>query len=501
MKKGALSKISVLLLVCLLLTACGGVQSKPDDGSKPGESNSPADTDKPKEPVTITMMDWSDSDITARQAYNEKYMSEHPNVTIEYSYLTIDQYKNTILTAVMSGAAPDVFPVPTGMKLSTVVADGWYLPLTKYVSEELKQNLADNVLVEGVNMIDGEIYTISEKQSAMTSGLFYNKKLVAEAGLDPEAPPKTFNALREYAKKITQAGKGEYYGIIEGGKQVNRLESLALDMSAMAGSGLRPLEYINYKTGAPDFNQQALYDVLATIQGMVADGSFHPSTMSISAPEARELFGQGKAAMINQGYWCIGTWRQNNPELDFGIWPIPAGNDGVRTGGILLGVLLPWCGINADSKQPDEAAEYFLGLYDEFYQSSIVKLGNSSLVKGINEKYIDDPVAKEYFKISDEICVISPDKALKNPETVRIDEVLVPVTPTPGQIIQGVMAGSIADYKKALSTYSGNMEKALEAAIAEAKSNGANVSWDDFKFPNFDLRESYTGEDYAALKK
>jgi multiple sugar transport system substrate-binding protein len=502
MKRSSLLKILTALLALALLVACGSTQSKPNETTKEKQTygeNSTGDT-APKEQITITMIDWSDSDITARTAYNEKYMSEHPNIKIEYSYLTIDQYKNTILTAVMAGEAPDIFPVPVGMKLSTVVAEGWYLPITKYLSDEFKEKLADNVLVEGVNMINGEVYTLSEKQSVMTSGLYYNKKLVTEAGIDPNSPPKTLDELREYAKKITQAGKGKYYGIIDGGKQVNRLESLVIDMSAMAGSGLRPLDYINYKTGTPDFNQQALYDVLETIKNMVADGSFHPSTMSISAPEARALFGQGEAGMICQGYWCVGTWRIENPDLDFGVWPLPAGKDGVRSGGILLGALSPWCGINAKSEHPDEAVDYFLGLYDEFYQSRLVMLGNSSIVKGINEKYIDDPVTKDYFRISDEITVIAPDKTLRNPETVKIDELLVPVTPNPGQIIQGVMAASVTDYKKAFADYSENMQKALDTAISEAKKSGANVSWDDFKFPNFNLTKSYTDEDYAELK-
>ena len=49
------------------------------------------------------------------------------------------------------------------------------------------------------------------------------------------------------------------------------------------------------------YDSKEMNDALGFIKGLVDDGSIHPDTINISAPEARELFAQGQAAFLCQG--------------------------------------------------------------------------------------------------------------------------------------------------------------------------------------------------------
>ncbi|HEV8191055.1 MAG TPA: extracellular solute-binding protein, partial [Ktedonobacterales bacterium] len=51
---------------------------------------------------------------------------------------------------------------------------------------------------------DGNVYGLP--YSGYELGIMYSKKLVTKAGIDPNTPPKTWDDLREYAKRIAATG-------------------------------------------------------------------------------------------------------------------------------------------------------------------------------------------------------------------------------------------------------------------------------------------------------
>ena len=58
--------------------------------------------------------------------------------------------------------------------------------------------------------LDGNVYALPYNRS--TQGMFYNKELFAEAGLDPEAAPATWDEVIEDGKAIEALGE-DYHGI------------------------------------------------------------------------------------------------------------------------------------------------------------------------------------------------------------------------------------------------------------------------------------------------
>ncbi|CQR47232.1 Cyclodextrin-binding protein precursor [Paraliobacillus sp. PM-2] len=472
----------VLIFVLLVITACGGDKDETDSDGK----------------VTLKISDWSDSVKDIREEFHKKFMEKHPNIEIEYTQLTADQFKNTILTSIQSGEAPDLFPVPNGMELSTVVEDGWYQSIDPYIGDDFKDLFVDGALRK--TTIDGKLYAVPEAKEMPDGLVFYNKELFEKVGLDPENPPKTYAEFREAAKKITEEGNGDFYGMIEGGKQTIRWQQIVRNWASLAGSGINKTSPINMATGEPGYDAEPVTGVYNLIDSLVDDGSFHPKTMSISAPEARDLFAQGQAGFLVQGAWSIGVWKNENPDLDFGVMSPPLPESG-RKGSLPIKNPKPWLGIYSNSEHPEEAALYLEELYGgDYFQKARAKKGDSfSVVKGIDEEYIEIQELLDFKAIVDEYGALVPDPIVRNPDTSAVFAEYNDVFPNFGDIMGSLVSGSIEDAEKSLEDYSNKIDDALSEAIKKAQDKGNDVSKSDFEFTNWNLMEDYTIEEYDKL--
>jgi len=497
MKK--LKEILIMGLVLVLsLSACGKVDKKSVSGNgNQSEVEKDKESDEKeitKEEIVLRIVDWSDSSKASRDKFHEKFMEENPNVKIQYTLLTIDQFQNTIMTQIKSGDAPDLFPIPSGMRLSQAVAENWHIPLDDYLTEEFISTISPEVISEGHTKLDGKLYSLPENIGLPHGYIFYNKDLLSEVGLDPENPPKTWSEFRETAKNITEKGNGQFYGIIEGGKQLNRLDTLVRAFANVAGAqvdGLTDAILVDGKTG---YNSPEMLASVGLLADLVSDGSFHPDTMSISAPEARAIFGLGQAAFLTQGLWCISTWREDNPDLNFGVMSVPIPDDGAK-GAMPAGGIGPWLGISSDSKHPEMAAKYLMELYGEDYQGANVSDGTFvSIVPEINEKYMADEVMLQYYELNKE-TKLTPDIIMRDPKAIDFYTEVRDVEPSFGAIIQGVLAGSLDDYKTNLDQLNNGLVKEWERAAGVV---GMDMSV--LEFPNWDPTKPYTSDMYKELK-
>jgi sn-glycerol 3-phosphate transport system substrate-binding protein len=95
-----------------------------------------------------------------------------------------------------------VFEVGT----QTMLLSGAVLPVHDLMQQnEIKINWNDFIKpVAGYYMKDGKLYSMPYNSS--TPIFYYNKDAFRKAGLDPEKPPKTWQDLEAYAKKILASG-------------------------------------------------------------------------------------------------------------------------------------------------------------------------------------------------------------------------------------------------------------------------------------------------------
>lgn len=485
-------------LLALAVSACSA--QSPGTEQENGAPVNSAASQGSSEQIVLRVMDWSDSSKAIREQFHKQFEEKYPTIKIEYTQLTIDQFNNTVLTAIQAGEAPDLFPVPSTMKLSTAIAQGWFQPLDPYIDEAFKNAFVDGTFTEGTTVQDGNIYSIPEGQSLPTTLVFYNKKLFAEAGLDPENPPVTYTEFRDAAKRITEVGKGKYYGIIEGGKQAGRWTSAILDWSSLAGSGLTANSPVSLVTHETSYDSEPVAELFRLFQGIAEDGSYHPQTASITAPEARAFFAQGQAGFIAQGPWNVGVWNSSAPDLDYGVMAPPQPDSG-RSGSLPLYGAQPWIGLSAQSEHPDEAALYLKELYTGgFYQEQYVENGiGFSVVKDVNESHLTIPQLKQYYDIAKEYGRTVPNPIIRNAETAEVFTAFKDAHPNAGELLAAIVSGALKEPGDSLSKLSAQLSQAWGAAIETAKVKGAKVSSEDFIFANWNPLEDYTAKDYQAL--
>jgi multiple sugar transport system substrate-binding protein len=108
--------------------------------------------------------------------------------------------------------------------------------ITSYVKNmkgysDIQQSLRD------VYTVDGKVYGVPRTNYSM--GLLYNKKLFAQAGLDPTKPPATWEEVRAAAKKIAGLGKG-YVGYADYSAQNQGGWHFTAEMFSQGGDVVTP---------------------------------------------------------------------------------------------------------------------------------------------------------------------------------------------------------------------------------------------------------------------
>jgi len=174
----------------LTLTACGGS----DDNS--GASTNPDDG------TQLTMWVRSATDQFS-QRLADAYNQSHKN-KVALTIIPNDNYLTKVGAAAGSRSLPDILAsdvvyTPNYTKqglFQDITADVKGLP---YSSSIAKSHL-------DVASYQDKTYAVPHKLDS--SVLFYNKNLFKQAGLDPEKPPKNFDEILDYARKITALGNG-----------------------------------------------------------------------------------------------------------------------------------------------------------------------------------------------------------------------------------------------------------------------------------------------------
>ncbi|QIG39343.1 extracellular solute-binding protein [Microbacterium sp. 4R-513] len=149
------------------------------------------------------------ADAAAYEAFAaQERQFEKANPDIDIIGVEYEWEGPTFAVQLAGGSLPDVFTVPfTDSK--TLMENGQLMDVTDEVKDLGYEDSFNPIILDGVKDSDGRIYGFPRQAYAM--GLHYNRDLFEQAGLDPDQPPTTWDEVREYAKKISEAtGKAGY---------------------------------------------------------------------------------------------------------------------------------------------------------------------------------------------------------------------------------------------------------------------------------------------------
>lgn len=480
-------------------------------GATPGVITIPdPEAELPTDEVTFRWIDSGDLKAYFYREYFAAYQQAHPNITIQYDALPWAEITQLVPLGVRNGDAHDVFAMPPEIPAAQAVQEGWVAPLDDIIPNfaEWKAGFPLGAFQDGVHVFDGKTYTFPVTSNKRYSTLtFFNPALMESAGYNPAEDPLNWDEFRDAAKKITDAGQGQSYGLILGGKEAGPFADFVGNLARMAG---RPASstHIDWLTGEYVYGSDEYVAAVELLLALNADGSIFPGALSLGAYDARARFPTGVAGMILSGPWDIVNYQRDNPEFAFGLGssPIAEGSD-VGTGILTYeesGANLNW--VFAQSPNKAIAGDMFSYIGSVDGQVAIMAATNGNLrslfpeaARIAQETLTFDPMAATALALFEEQIRLGPMVFVRNPETAAVNNELRALTPSFGEVVQGIFSGQLSDPKAAMQDLQDRANAELDRAIKAAQDKGAQVSRDDWVFANWDPTQDYTEEMYEAL--
>ncbi|HZQ09835.1 MAG TPA: sugar ABC transporter substrate-binding protein [Anaerolineae bacterium] len=257
------------------------------------------------------------------------YEKLHPDVEIKLEGIAYENLETQLIVEATGGTAPDIGQVDSLMDLRFAKL-GMTTPLENLMSAQFKSDL-DPSLLEN-SSYNGHVYAIP--QSGVPHILWMNLDLAKKAGLDPNAPIKTWADFENAARAIAKLGKddkgNQIYGFCTntGGGLAFLTAFQAFPIFASFGN-----EWFD-KDGKPTLTDPKAVAALTWMQQMVKDGVIGPPGVDIR--DNRTLFAQGRCGFQVDNTGAVGIYRDLSGQgKDFDShwklipWPAKDGDKGI----------------------------------------------------------------------------------------------------------------------------------------------------------------------------
>lgn len=380
---GARSVLALSGAAALLVAACSSGSSNSGGGAQQSFSAN--------NPVTLTFANWADAEQATRpgiEAMIAKFEQSHPGIKIKSEAVSFTDIGHTLLLRQQSGNPPDVAEL-SGNDTIAIAATGALAPLDSYVTGNVKSAFIPSELQQG--MYNGKL--IALPWTVNPPALWYDKKLMAGAGLDPSKPPATTDELMTDLEKI----HAKYPSVIPLGLDTtNRSFSLTSNWAWMKAFNAEPF---NGSDATADTDQMKAY--LTWMQDLAHKGLISAGK---KIGEFRPLAAQDKVAFVWDQPVLQGVAQGANKQSDaqffnnWGVAPQPTGPSG-KSYSVELGHQLV---VFNKAKNRDAAFQFAQWLatdpdavanYTVKYESSLPPLTNPSPDVA---KLIDTPVLKAF---------------------------------------------------------------------------------------------------------
>lgn len=462
----------------------------------------------PSEDITFRFMTQGPGPRTPfYEAFFASYEEAHPNIDIQYDELPNDQIAQVMSIALQDGQAADLFfPAGVASNIGQAVSEGWIAPLDDIVPgfDEWKSRFPPGVFVNGITVFDGKTYTFplgSNKRYGTL--LFYNSAYLEEADIDPTSDGFSWQQFREAARTLTEQGNGQYFGLALGAEPA--VLSVLIDnlaVSAGAAGGQTVGGNMDWTTGEYTYTRDEYLAAIDLVLALEADGSLVPGSLSMTARDAEPHVTEGTAAMTLDGPWVIARWQQRAPDFAYGIAGQPAPDSGTfmpighAPGGANYHV------VSSTSEYQNVAGD-ILAIWGSLEgQKGFQSIVGGSLLAILPEAQqtanLDAP-SQASIEIFDRHMRLHPDPRVRSEGVGQVYIEHRGLQPDFGEVLQGILAGQIADPKAAMQDLKDRADTELERAISAAQEKGAEVTRDDWVFPNWDPNLDYADSDYGAL--
>lgn len=391
-----MKKLLAVLLAGMMVTslaACGGKTEEPapepteettteegttEEGTEEGGEAAgklAADTTE-----TLTYCSWNDTQKQQNQATIDAFNKYYPNINIELSYSSWNEYWNKLEAAASSGNLTDLITQHTNC-IAMYVNNGFMADLTDLADYGFDFSYDNHP--EGVK----KLYRFDDKMWAVPKDidcivLVYNKDMFDAAGVEYPTDSWTWDDLEAAAEKMTDKDAGKY-GFAARNDQQGGYASF---LYQIPGGGI-----------LTEDGKSAAVDTDASIEAMTwwldMYAKYSPTQATLTESSVDAMIQNDTLAMATIGNWDANLYTDNEglaSKFDFAALPNYPNNGTHAT--ISNGLGLAVSAQSSEAKQ--EAAKQFAAFFGCYEGQSVSAIGPSipcynDGTKNVMEEYIE----------------------------------------------------------------------------------------------------------------
>lgn len=325
MKRFSALLMAVILVIGLMGACTSGNDDsaeKTDNKSESSKSSETTTEDKKEdekeeaaEPVTIKFLQWWGTEGAVGASLEglvADFESQNPNITVEIISLPFGETKTQIVANHASGTIADVVGLNPPWTREFVDL-GILEPLDAYMDGDADFN-RDDYFPASMAKIKGNTYLAP--YNTLSFFLYYNKDMFEEAGLDV---PESWDDIVAAANTLTNPDANKYgftLSLSEGGASNGSILSLYPLLYAANGR--------TFKDGKYTVQTDEMVEAMNMLKTLSEEGSIVPGENVKNDAMMVEEFSLGNIGMMIQNDAHVATIAQKNPDLNYGLIPIPS---------------------------------------------------------------------------------------------------------------------------------------------------------------------------------
>jgi len=321
----------------------------------------------------IVVWHWMSDKEEVFEQLAKKYYEQTGTEVVFQLFAPSEAYSQKVKTAAQTKSLPDIFGILGDKRdFASFVKSGYVLNLTEYMNANNKewlkrffpQAIAVNQFLKDneFNAPEG-IYGVPI--DVTTAQILYNKDLLSRVGINEKNLPKTFDEFIELGRKLKEKG---IPGFVSGWGEIWLISTFAQSYAFNIMGFEKVMDTFKGKVSYTDPDWIKVFKIFEEMKKV---DLFVPGTITMINKVAEQIFATNKAAFAFNGSWCINVYRQFNPNLNYGVLPMPKVN--------FKNSIPVWGGpgnsffINANSKNKDKCVDFLKWLTEEEQQKFLAE--------------------------------------------------------------------------------------------------------------------------------
>lgn len=273
-------------------------------------------------------------------------------------------YEDKVNAAITTNTLPDIISLD-GPNTAAFASSKVIAPLDDYLKDANMDDVLDSIKQQGT--YDGKFYAFGFSESGV--GVYYNKKMFQEAGIDLTTLPTldkpwTWSEFQDISAKLKDKFNGPAIDI----QLANADEMLTYAYTPFIWSNGGDIVNEDGTKAEGYFNAKKSVEGLQFIQDLVKKG------YTTNTP-VKKGFETGKYPMLLSGSWTMADLAANYKDIDYGILPYPVSDTTKK----LVSPTGSWELAMSSSTKKKDAAAAFIVYATNTESSKIMSLGNQVL--------------------------------------------------------------------------------------------------------------------------